>query len=81
MGHHHADGSAFTDLFDFPGTAHQLLHDYGLAPVDYTKFDVFGCEGEPPYIQVRRFGNVRTPTNVKIKTDDTHKDQYEMFEE
>lgn len=73
-------GFGFVDLFDFPGTAYQLLHDYNLAPVDYTKFDVFRCKGEPPYVQVRRFGNVRTPTNIKIKTDATHKDQYEMFE-
>lgn len=80
VGTRYAEGDAFIDLYDFPGTAYQLLHDYGLAPTDYTRFDVLHVPDEPSYVQVRRFGNVRTPTNIKIKTDATHKDQYEMFE-
>jgi len=76
----YAEGTAFIDLYDFPGTAYQLLHDYNLAPTEHTKFEVHEVPGEPPYVQVRRFGNVRTPTNIAIKTDATHKDQYEMFE-
>ncbi|MBA7691551.1 hypothetical protein ES703_100096 [subsurface metagenome] len=74
------EGDGFIDLYDFPGTAYQLLHDYNLAPTEYTRFDVLPVPDGPPYVQVRRFGNVRTPTNIKIKTDATHKDQYEMFE-
>lgn len=74
------EGSAFIDLYDFPGTAYQLMHEYNLGPAEHTKFEVHEVPAEPPYVQVRRFGNIRTPMNIAIKTDATHKDQYEMFE-
>lgn len=80
IGTRYAEGDAFVDLFDFPGTAHQLMYEYGLNPSERSKFDVLPVPDEPPYVQVRRFGNIRTPMNIKIKTDATHKDQFEMFE-
>lgn len=74
-------GTGYVDLFDFPGRAYQQAHDFGLMPVAYTRFDVFTCPNEPAYVSVRRFGNVRTPTNIAIKFDATHYDQWEMFEQ
>lgn len=76
----YAEGTAFIDLYDFPGTAYQLMVEYGLNTAEKSKFDVHEVPGEPPYVQVRRFGNIRTPMNIAIKTDATHKDQYETFE-
>lgn len=75
-----APGFGYVDLFDFPGRAWQQAHDFNLMPTAYTKFDVFTCLDEPAWVSVRRFGNVRTPTNVKVKFDATHYDQWEMFE-
>lgn len=73
-------GTGYVDLYDFPARAYQQAHDFNLMPIAYTKFEVYGCPDEPAYISVRRFGNVRTPTNIAIKFDATHYDQWDMFE-
>lgn len=74
------EGSAFIDLFDFPGTAYQLMYEYGLNPDPRSRLEVYEVPGEGAYVQVRRCANIYTPMNIRIKTDATHKDQYEMFE-
>lgn len=73
-------GTGYVDKFDFPGRAYQQAHDFNFMPVGYTKFEYRNCPAEPAYVTVRRFGNVRTPTNIAIKFDATHYDQWEMFE-
>lgn len=75
-----APGFGYVDLFDYPGRAYQQAHDFNFMPIPWTKFDVYACPDEPAYVSVRRFANVRTPTNIQIKFDATHYDQWDMFE-
>ncbi len=77
---HDIGGSGYIDKFDYPGRAYQQAHDFNFMPIPWTKFDVYSVPGEPAYVTVRRFANVRTPTNIKIKFDATHYDQWDMFE-